>query len=252
MFLIFKKKKIVIDCFTKYPYVKEYSPIQKSANFFPEWWKNLNSYYDFSNKNGVITKNSTIKKCNGLIDHYKTGFIVPIWSDLSIKVIDESYSYQFSDRLSEIHNHSRLQFESPVFDNLIHGKIITPWLMKEKTGIKFTLMQPLWNHIDLWDKLLIPPGLLNFSYQYGGMCPNVNFFIPKGEKEIFIAHGTPLVHIIPNSDNDIEIKNHLIDEKEYDNMTNNLFGKTITFTNKYKNQKRIIDKNKKCPFGFGR
>ena len=41
MFFFFKRKEIVLDCFTHRPDTYEYFPIEKSTKHFPQWWKDL-------------------------------------------------------------------------------------------------------------------------------------------------------------------------------------------------------------------
>ena len=39
--ILFKKSKIVVDCFTYNTTVKELFPIARAINFFPDWWKQM-------------------------------------------------------------------------------------------------------------------------------------------------------------------------------------------------------------------
>ena len=90
MFFFFKRKKIVVDCFTDNYSINELFPIQTANNFYPDWWKNLPKTYDAMNKWGLRVSQSTMKKCPAIIDLYKTGFIMPLWSDLQILSDDKN------------------------------------------------------------------------------------------------------------------------------------------------------------------
>jgi hypothetical protein len=68
MIFIFKKPKLVIDCFTDRPGVFNFSKIDYAHKFYPEWWKQTPKSFIEN-----IYEMSTIKKCRGIIDTYKQG-----------------------------------------------------------------------------------------------------------------------------------------------------------------------------------
>lgn len=253
MFFFLRKSKIVVDCFTPYRSVYEAYSIQPSIKFFPENIKNINSYKIQKEPNtNIDIKISTIKRCVGLIEYYKHGFIIPMWSDFICQpktfLNKESALGAIASPFNYV-KHSTLQYEETgMFDNYIHAKFGSPWKIREKTGIKFTWNSCNWNLYQYYTNFSIPPAILSFDIP---IETNVNIFIFK-ESENFTLHaGTPLVHLVPMSDKDVKISTHLVSDEEY-----NKIGIPTDFcplsTNRYMRYKKVIEKQtKKCPFGFG-
>jgi hypothetical protein len=248
MYFFFKRKKIVLDCFTCDPKTFSYFPIQHMQKFFPDWWKNTNPYYTVKDEFELEIKTSTIKKCNGIIDLYKTGFALPLWSDLILETkSDGIYSYRFASGEQEIANHPKEQFLT-LCDRYIHMKISSPWYFKEKSGIKFLWNSPKWNHLNNDLNIInILPGCVEYKDQ---ISTNINIFLPKADNKFFVSHNTPMIHIIPITENDVEIKNHLISKTEWEHMLD--LNKTISFNNNYNNRVKLrkSKEKSKCPFGF--
>ena len=104
MIFFFKRSTITVDCFTSRKDVYDFSPVDYSNKFYPEWWKKLdkqvyNSFYP----------EATMKTCEGFIQNYQTGFIVPLWSDLSVRLGSTNstdYNWQYADEISVARIHS--------------------------------------------------------------------------------------------------------------------------------------------------
>jgi hypothetical protein len=108
-------------------------------------------------------------------------------------------------------------------------------------------IQPTWNDIEP-DKITVLPGTLDFSLNNAS---NINFVMRKEEKEktIILEHGTPLAHIIPISEREVDLRLHKVSQEEYSDLIYK--QQNIKFTDKYNVMKKIV-KPKKCPFGFGK
>jgi hypothetical protein len=243
----FKKKKIVVDTFTHMNNVYEYFPIDNALKYTPDWWKKLPGTYEEVNAFGVKMPTSTIKHCEGFIDLYKSGFIIPLWSDLIVSTKDDgAWQYQWADfKAYVIQSHSERQYSQDL-NKYIHLKLQSPWAIKEKTGVKFVWTEPLWNNLLNTYDIKLLPGILDFKYQSSS---HVNIFLQKKEQSFNINCGTPMVHLIPMSEHNVEIKNHLISTDEYNQLKD--LDQPFTFTGKYRKVKKIIDaRESKCPFGF--
>jgi hypothetical protein len=242
----FKRKKIVVDCFTSDVAVFNYSPVQKSVNFIPEWWKYMPKSHKLVVSEGIEVERATIKGCQGFIDLYKSGFMLPLWADLIIEVDPENWKYVFSDKSPPINWHNSAQM-GRTFENYHHLKIESPWLFSEKTGVNFIFLQPSWNHIHYFYNFHAVPGVLNYNYQPGTA---INMFVPKRNLRIEMNHHDPLAQIIPLSENDVEVKNHLVSVHEFARLST--ISYETKFRKKYLNNKKILkQKETKCPFGFG-
>lgn len=239
--IFLKKKQIVVDCFTDNQNAFNALQIQNSSNFMPKWWKNMPANYS----DGGLFKQPTMKTCNGLIETYKTGIILPMWCDFIINVTNKEYRWHFADEKNSANIHGHQQWDS-FADPLEYGhiKISSPWRLKEKTGINWFTTLPQWN-FGLNRNLFFASGMLSFKHTHE---LNLNFFIKLNENyEQFINVGSPIAHLIPISEKNIILKHHLIDQNEYARMA----GNRVSVTNSLKKIMKMSDKlEKKCPFGF--
>lgn len=209
--IFFKKKKIVVDVFTDNASVYNHHPIEKTSKFIPEWWKCLPStvgqpYHD------MIIDEPTLKKCVGFTSLYKEGFIVPSWTDIQLKTTNDTYTFKVALSFIEpaLQHHEAWQYGNH-FSDYIHLKIISPWFLKSKDYINFVCLEPTWNLKPYWKDFKILPGIVDFKYQ---SSININMFFSKNREKIFIDAGTPLYHMVPITENDIELKPHLVDTNE--------------------------------------
>jgi hypothetical protein len=241
MIFIFKKKEIVLDCFTTEPQVYNFNKIARASDYYPEWLKNTKKEY-----NTGLFKESTIKKCIALIEMYKHGAVMPLWADLLIKVNNKNINWQFADFKSQMTNHSSQQWDNFADENKYnHFKIYSPWHFQTKKDVKFYWTKPFWNFPLKEDiDYQVPTGIIDYKYNHS---THINLFVDTSkDKEIFFNAGTPLIHIIPLSENKLIIKNHLVDKLDHLK-----FSARYTFQDSYKTKKASSIKNeKKCPFGF--
>jgi hypothetical protein len=252
MMFWFKKKKIVVDCFTQLPSVYDLYKVEPAMKFYPEEIKRLPTTYDvIDDVTKVTIEQSTIRKCIGLIDHYKQGAILPLWTDIifqpktasehksSVALCGLPYSFDV---------HDRVQY-SGLFESHIHMKLSSPWKFKESTGVKFMWNSPVWNLHKHANNFVVVPGTVSYNYQ---STTNVNIFVNSSAERFVLPSGTPMVHIVGLTDNDVVFKNHLIDEKEYYNIgiPEDFTSVTPNRYNRWVKQKHAS--KTKCPFGFGK
>jgi len=239
MFL-FKKKKIILDCFTYNSSAYEYGKIERASKFYPDWWKNTPRELSKNSKSGT----ANIKTCTGLIENYQYGVMLPLWSDLNISIngVDKTCRWEFADGTSRIESHGPAQWDKYADPNTnIHLKMLTPWMFKCKEDVPFMYMRPYWNY-QPFSSISVPTGIINFKYQHS---PNFNMFINSTlDAHIELKHGDPLAHMIPIDNREVTIHNHLIDDKEY----NKIFTK-LSFDGNYNTVKKLMqEKESKCPF----
>jgi len=240
-----RRGKITVDCFTYNLNALEYFPIQEAVNFYPEWWKNVPKYHTTHDSQGLELKRSTIKSCNGLIDLYQQGFMIPLWSDLVVETMANGFRYNFAEGdQNEIGRHDYEQM-SDEFLPYIHFKIMSPWRLRERSGVKFLFTQPTYNHVKTILDWHIMSGVVDFQYQN---ATNINILAPRGRRFEMPA-GHVMAHIIPLTDKEVIIKNHFLDKKDIDNIR--LFSNNYPFFNgSYRKMKKLREEQqeKKCPF----
>jgi len=219
--------------------VRELFPIQKSQHFFPEWWKALPKTYESKNNWGLKKPSATMKSCEGFLNIYKNGLILPLWSDLIVETTKDSWKYEFSAS-SDAVSHDPQQF-GPEFNSFIHLKLISPWLIRENSGIKFIWMEPTWNHISTLGNYFTLPGIIDYKYQIG---TNINLLFQQKDNKILITAGQPMAHLIPITEKEIEVRTHHVTEQEY--MKLDVSAYESSFIKKYAKNKKILQG--KCPF----
>jgi hypothetical protein len=255
----FKKKEIVLDCFTYAPHVYDYAKIDRASNYIPQWWKDTPSATPGSNG-----KLATIKHCIGLIDFFREGIVIPSWFEMELNIHEfasqnrELYHWDASSSIVKTDNsHHSEQFYGFAGEAGHNMKITSPWAFRTKEFVNFTWTQPTWNNRSFISNLQILPAVINFKYQH---ATEINYFllIKKEKQEVTVPPLTPLVIMHPLTDQNIIIKNHLVSKDEWMRYygTGQLFlQRNASDSGKhYKHKKHLIDqfdKLKKCPFHKG-
>jgi len=260
MMFWFKKKKIVVDCLTNIDSVHELYKIRKAAVYYPEDIKSLTPNTRVKHPQTNIEYDiSTIKKCNGINEMYKRGFIMPMWTDFicqpksaaagnsAIGMMPRHFSYE---------SHPRDQFTG-LYNNYTHVKLESPWLFKEKTGVRFIWKPADWNIHKFSKNFVIPTAVLWFNDQ---SSTNINMFIDTNSDDFTILGGTPMIHMLPLSEDNVEIKCHLVSPEEMNSSLAIPLSYGAIKSGRYNNYVREkslseeLDKKEKgkCPFGFGK
>lgn len=246
MFAFLRRSTITLDCFTTIPYVYDFAKIEMASKHIPNWWIKTSKF----NENNE----PTIKNCRGFIDYYTTGFVIPSWFEVELELYKEQEINKFrwrssNDQFKTIGSHSLEQFSGFCLPNGMNIKLTSPWLFKTNSKINFVWGQPTWNSRDMVEKITVLPAVVNFYYQHE---THINFFtIASADKisTLKIHPKTPLVILHPCTEKKIIIKNHLVDEKEYNRINgvknlvlNNTYEELI---NSFQNRKKLIDE---CPY----
>ena len=246
MLFLFKKKELIVDCFTADPYVYEYCKIMPATRYFPEWFKQL----PYTTKPDNTSKTyPSIKNCDGFKTLYKKSFVLPFWTTINVRVgkrEDSKFEWECVSHLKIEHHHEK-QFDGFLPDQKIgHLKFVSPWFLKSKNGFNFHWSEPFWNNQKINDYTVIP-GILDFKYQH---ATNINILFEFKEKErtLIIEPGTPLVMLTPLVNDDVTVKlvHHQITELEENKFHNNLRFSPVTnwLPSKYENlyKKKKINK----------
>jgi len=219
MFFFCKPKKVTIDCFVSNSQIFNRYKIDKAFKYAPKWWAKLSGSTQYTNKNNIAITMPTLKKCNGIIDLYDKSFILPLWSDLILENVSTdtgiNYKYQFADSTSIITSHAKNQYPNS-FENYIHGKIISPWRIKDSKGISFRVGPCNWSLLNITNNICILDGILQFKHQTN---THINFLYNyNAEPNILLEAGTPMLHFHPLSDKIVELKHHQLDFIEFEKM----------------------------------
>lgn len=236
MFSILKRNWVDLFCYTNNKTAYEYFPISKARDFIPQWWKDLPINTPNPGCENEIQSDSnqalTMKRCPGIIEYYKKGFMLPLWSDVEFINNNKNISFSMASPVGE----SRFEFHSPIqkgefLSNDIweHIKIISPWVFETSENVDFLYLQPHWNLNELNKDILIPNGHIDF---YINHATEIQLFFNKKTSDTVTAikAGMPMIHLIPLTDK--KIKLHVL----YDNggvAFNRLTKYNISFVGDY-------------------
>lgn len=230
----FKKKEIIVDAFTRNESIAQQYPLAKASSFIPEWWKQTPKSYTVDD----LYEMPTVKTCPGILDLYKKGFMMPLWTDIAFNVNEDMYRWQSADMSSELSIHDHRQWDLFADKNKFgHLKIMSEWSIRTNKNINWMFAEPYWNK-KLDAKYTISPGIINAYHT--NMPLNVQMMIDKrSEYKFQLIAGEPIAHLIPLSENDIKIVTHVVDEKDW---------KKYTVINRSKFLNGYNNTIKKCPF----
>ena len=198
MFSFCKKRSSKIIFYPTIPGVEKETPIVPASHLPPEWWVNLNYNYNINlDENGVAYGTCTVKKCPGIIDIIKTGYIIPLWTNLTIKHKDDTVQFKTDNddlfKFYDIHTNDQLIDYLPKFAKTDKLKVIqaeTPWTAKVDKDIDFLVTHPFFHFNEYLEH--IPGKYPPFTK------PDLNLFMYlKKEGEFTIKKGTPMVTIVP-------------------------------------------------------
>lgn len=261
----FKKKEIVLDCFTHTPHAYDCANIDTALNHMPEWFKKTPKTEKDADGND-IPEAVTIKNCPGVIDFYKKGIVIPSWFTMNLKINtfldteNPAFSFEASnDNVHTTNSHNPLQFKRFAGEHGGNIKLSCPWAFKTKEDLYFTWTQPTWSLRNFTGSLTILPAVVNYRYNHG---TEINYFVEAKAhvQEIIIPPLTPLVVLHPMTERTVVIKNHLVTIEEFNRVHGVhrlLFQRggpdAIGF---YQTKKKLIDRiesqneitQSKCPY----
>lgn len=253
MNFFFKKKKKIIDCFTPNQTVYEHFPIARAKEYIPNWYKKLDATYAVNNPNTLRKEAATVKRCPGISSLFNKGFVIPLWSDLTLDFsplgenFEFKWEYAVNDDSWSVEVHDFQQYVG-LFDNqFFQTKLNVPWLIKEKSGIKFAFIEPTYTMTNP-NIVTIIPGVIDFKYQNFVNVNMLTEITQPMQKRIEFNAGEPLAQIIPLTEDDVELKIHKISKEEYKTLDES--------TSAYKWYGTYFDRKKKlekaCPISKGK
>ena len=265
MMFWFKKKKIVFDCFTHDRAAHDVYPIRKAMPYYPDTIKQMPPTVQVTDPNtNIDVPASTLKMCSGINGLYKQGAIIPFWTDYICQphkaIVERNSRLGVADGYHQdrIHEHPRIQFNG-MFDNYVNVKFNGVWQIKEKSGIKVLIIPATYNLNNFNYNFIIPPSLSYYDLQ---TQTNLQMFVRADCPDFTILAGTPIMHLIPITENEVEWRTHLISLEDWCKIEGDIpmsfpeLG-TGSRNNRYKKlmkEKEEMDKmeKSKCPFGFGK
>ena len=224
--------------------VFKYAKIEGGVKYIPDWFKNLKSQIVSHEVDGGVFY--TMKTCPGFIGLYKKSFMIPLWSDVNISLAEDGSNYASwyaPNKDATMEAHHPIQFDGFASGEWQHLKFECPWYVKSSKPLDFCFLEPVWNGIDETKNIRILPGIVG-SQKSHSVRLNVNTMIKREEQhEIYqLKLGTPFCHIVPMTDEKINIKHHLVDEAEI-KKEHSPFLSRLKFQGVYDMLKERVSKN---------
>ena len=238
-------KEIVVHCYTDRAEVYNYFPIVDNKKIIPDWFKKLKAPFF----NSPEDKEMNLKLCPGYTNLFKTGFTIPLWSDLFLEIGEESsdyYRWQYSDNVSGIELHREHEYSKNFKkEEYQHLKLISPWYFQCEDDINFLAVEPFWQFKEL-KNISILSGSTQFKSQHG---TNINLFVRREteKQNILLNAGMPLYTFVPITERKVRIETHLVSFKKIKSLLNAAYP--MTFINHYGAALKLA-KARKCPYKF--
>lgn len=228
MIFKFLEKPIVIKSILpeSYAFVKEMFPITPSHKFIPTHWrKTPKSSFNWEK----MRPDTTVKSCSGIINTFTNGFIMPLWSDLAIKIENNDYHTFFSDRISKIGVHSNDQFPN-FYDDHLFFKVTSPWYFVGNKEFKMALLDPFYTQNKL-KPYVMPYGITSSLNKK--ITTNFFMFVKKEQTNFLIKSGTPIVQILFLTEKNVKIEPEVVTQHEYNKLNSVInAGLFSSFVNK--------------------
>ncbi len=202
------------------------NPVLPATEFMPDWWNKLTKSYNVPD----APPRPTSKRCPGIFDFTRAGYILPMWTDLMFRWNGSNPSDPWDLLAPEIMN--TLQDAINLHDyEQAHGapflddgckqlvKLNSPWYVDVPKGVSLFYISPFY-HIN--NDFTVVPGIIDADME---RLPNreLNVFIKlnKPDEPIKLTKGQPLMQIIPFKREDYQFSNNMPDDDkdlEYDLM----------------------------------
>lgn len=247
--MFFKKKKIVLDCYTDDPATFKLAQPKPATAFMPQWWKDLSG-----TPNSPVEENNllTVKRCYGVHELVKRSIAVPMWCDLAVElgpIGSNAYQYRFAGAPRPIINHEASQRGSYLdAKRYQHLKIVSPWRFKCAEDVHWMVTQATWS-FEHPDEVFIHPGVVDFKYQHDVNFNTIFVHKEKPYTQTF-PFGQAMVYVTPIDARKVELRMHLVTKEEMFALTS---ASNIKFFNNHAAVRKASQEARggSCPMGFG-
>ena len=247
--MIFRKKPY-IEFWATVQGIEKTSPILPAREILPEWWKNMPVKNSQATEQNIFTKAindaGTVKRCPGIKKILMEGWVLTMWCDLVLKVVDGNIVCQYSlpGWEKQCFVHPSWQMIDHLPENAKNKYLYVfkpgcPWLVKTSQGYNTLHLDPFYFFNPNFDSA---EGVQE-SDIYHDMSPQL---LLKKE-EVFIPKGTPLQIIIPIKRESIEGKIIPHNDKTAGLSTYNFLIAKSKFS-PASSYNEHIKRNNKCPF----
>ena len=204
---------------------------------FPEWFsstKNISTAkskcpFSFLHDKKLI-KDTNIKKCPGITDFLKTGYIIKNWTNILVRSEPPSGNLYF-DWEHNYHGsvdyglHSSEEYDGMIDNDLpiYNGfhKISSPWYVKTSPGVSCFYTHPFWTREKRFTTVSgiihtdISPISIKWFFEWNVLLKNTMNLEEIDSEVQFIKKDTPLIMIFPFVRDNFKMNVNYIDEEKF-------------------------------------
>lgn len=235
--MIFKKKKIIIEACTFNGELSRLFPPVYARQSIPDWYSNLQPVQEIS----PHIKEKSIKHCVGFKDLLNVGFVLPSWSEFQLTVRSDGIIDIASPMPSPAGASHPLSVQVPgAWKNSANVKLHSPWYFKCSEPIKWFWATPAWHQKNPNNRIAVP-GVTEFKH-YHQTHTNLLYEVKNQSYTDHINPGDPLVHFIPLTDRQWELKIKIINQ---DSWAEHFAPWDHSFNYIYQKSRSILERGKK-------
>lgn len=169
-----------------------------ASQAIPQWWKDATPYSVSKNnpdgKKLIIENhesNASFKKCTPMLDMLSSGYVVPLWADVQVKIKNDqpSLNWRVKNPVFDLHNGHGI--EKPDGYHQVKYKFINQWIPKLPRGYS-ALITPCFGYPN--NVFRIISAVIDYDKTTHALFPPV--YIKEGFEGI-VEKGTPMFQIIP-------------------------------------------------------
>lgn len=195
------------------------SSLEPAYKYIPKWHRDLSQFMPTSEypdaSKPVIEKNQhiwTVKKCTPLLDGMTAGYIVPLWSDVQVRAINNEKRITWLTNLPVFEEHgpsgdiipSPPGYDQKVFRYITHFRVKTP------KGYSCLIMPPAgFQDLPFHSMTAIVDTDTTIT------DTNISVWVRSDLNNSIIEKGTPIAQIIPFKRDDWKSKTSYIDVQKW-------------------------------------
>lgn len=184
--------------------LEEIAPPAPAGKFTPDWMRSLSGSVESKSDESSLVRSfrtsSTVKRCSGILDTFRTGYVIPLWADFHVRYDSSRGEIDWSSPSpwARISHHPLEQFSDTPLAQLaapytVITKLESPWRIHLPKGYSTYFVDPVYHRdrSDFW----VLPGIVDHDEFHVA-----NIFVVWsrfGRGDVMLPRGMPLVQVLP-------------------------------------------------------
>jgi hypothetical protein len=197
------EKRLVVQFKSTIPGLSSVASPQPASEFRPQWLTGPRFHAGFDRATALERASrhaSTVRRCPGITDAMKTGYIVPLWVDVHVRFdgLHGEVDMQCASPWASVERHPIEQFQATPIEALASPypcvfKLACPWRVHLPPGHSSWLMDAVYHR--KWMGFSTIPGVVDHDRFH---TSNIFLIWQRYDSgEMILPAGTPLFQIVP-------------------------------------------------------